>query len=91
LGTVRFSTMGSSSCRTTSCSSSEMSCPESASSRLASVIGSLDPHPLEAHRNRLRHLLGDDILAQAGPSRLALLGADAQLPGVGAVVEFIVG
>jgi len=40
LGTVRFSTTGSSACSVTSCSSSEISGPLVASSTLASVIGS---------------------------------------------------
>jgi hypothetical protein len=39
----------------------------------------LDADLLALHRDRLRHVLGNDVLARAGAAGLALRGADAQL------------
>ena len=72
LGTVRFSTTGSSACSVTSCSSSVISPPESAASRLASVIGSRSTRTSSRWTGTVCvHVLGDDVLAQPRAAGLA--------------------
>ena len=80
LGTARFSTTGSSAWSVTSCSSSEIAGPSIAPSRVGVRDRlALDAQLLALDRDGLLHVLGHDVLAQAGAARLALRRADAQL------------